>query len=185
MTIRPFLASDIHQVKRFTDLEIGVGYYTVAELENIQQKSINDQNEIFSFLLIDETHEKVKGVRFSFPPGKWNKGKGRFQREDLWPYSMNQTAYFQSLFLSSDIQRQGWGPKLSQTSIDLFKKNKVQGIVTHSWKESPHNSSVRYLEKLGFKPIIEYPLYWMDVDYICTRDGKPCRCTAVEMYLEL
>jgi len=29
--------------------------------------------------------------------------------------------------------------------------------------------------------VIEHPLYWIDVDYECTRDGKPCRCTAIEM----
>lgn len=185
MTIRPFLPSDVHRVRLFADQEIGAGYYTEAELIENQKKSVHKNGEISSFLLIDEATDQVKSLRLAYPPGNWSHGKGRAQRDDLWPHKINETAYFQSLFLSADVQGQGWGPKLSQMSIDLFKKCKVKGIATHSWKESPHNSSVRYLEKVGFKKIIEHPLYWVDVDYVCTFDGKPCRCTAVEMYLEL
>ena len=50
---------------------------------------------------------------------------------------------------------------------------------------SPNNSSYRYLRKIGFKEIITHPDYWVDVDYICTRDGNPCHCTAIEMHLDL
>ncbi len=185
MIIRAFLPSDIIKVQQFADREIGVGYYTKSELIENQKKSVGKNNEISSFLLIDEKTDQVKGLRLAFPPGNWDHGKGRAQRSDLWPHSLKETAYFQSLFLSPDVQKQGWGPKLSQMSIDLFRKNKVKGIATHSWKQSPHNSSVRYLEKIGFKKIIEHPLYWFDVDYECTLDGKPCRCTAVEMYKTL
>ncbi len=185
MIIRPFLPSDIQRVRQFADQEIGVGYYTEAELIENQKKSVGKNGEISSFLLIDETTDQVKGLRLAYPPGNWEHGKGSAQRSDLWPHPLSETAYFQSLFLSADVQGEGWGPKLSQMSIDLFRKNQVKGIATHSWKESPYNSSVRYLEKVGFKTMIEHPLYWINVDYVCTRDGKPCRCTAMEMYLEL
>ena len=185
MKILPFLPEDISRVRHFADHEIGVGYFSEIELIENQKKSVNNNGEISSFLLIDQNSDQVKGLRLAYPPGNWSHGKGSAQREDLWPFKKNETAYFQSLFLSSDVQGIGWGPKLSQMSIDQFKKNKVKGIATHSWKESPHNSSVRYLEKVGFETIIEHPLYWVNVDYVCTRDGKPCRCTAVEMYLKL
>jgi GNAT superfamily N-acetyltransferase len=185
MIIRSFLLSDVYRVRLFADQEIGEGYYTEAELIENQKKSVDQNGEISSFLLVDEITDQVKGLRLAYPPGNWSHGKGSTQRDDLWPHKINETAYFQSLFLSADVQGQGWGPKLSQMSIDLFSKNHVKGIATHSWKESPHNSSVRYLEKVGFKTIIEHPLYWVNVDYVCTKDGKPCRCTAVEMYLEL
>ena len=36
------------------------------------------------------------------------------------------------------------------------------------------------------RDIIEnYPEYWKEVDYDCTRCGKPCVCTAEEMYLDI
>ncbi len=185
MLIRPFQSTDVERVKEFTDSEIGDGYYSLDELKKNQSRSMASDGSVSSFLLLDEKTDLVKGLRLAFPPGNWDHGKGSKQRADLWPFPVEQSAYFQSLFLAKDLQGQGWGPKLSEMSLHVFKNLGAQGVATHSWKESPNNSSVRYLEKVGFKKIIEHPLYWFDVDYVCTRDGKPCRCTAVEMYLTL
>jgi GNAT superfamily N-acetyltransferase len=177
------LPEDVEKVKKFTDQEIGQGYYSLDELKENQKKSVSASGEISSFLLIDENNNSVKGLRLAYPPNNWHHGKGAALRNDLWPFPLEETAYLQSLFLSNDIQGQGWGPKLSHMAIDVFKKLRAKGIATHSWKQSPHNSSVKYLEHLGFKKIIEHPLYWADIDYICPLDGKPCQCTAIEMYL--
>ena len=185
MLVQPFLDSDIAAVKKFTDEQIGEGYYSVAELVANQKKSVTSSGEITSFILLDPASKEVKGLRLAYAPGRWTHGKGTKLRPDLWPFKTEKAAYFQSLFLSRDLQGQNWGPRLSQKSIDVFKKLGAEGIITHSWKESPNNGSLRYLEKMGFKPLIEHPLYWFDVDYFCTHDGKPCRCTAIEMYLEL
>ncbi len=185
MLIKPFLADDVEAVKKFTDAEIGEGYYSLEELQQNQARSVATNGSVSSFLLIDDTTNAVKGLRLAFPPGSWKHGKGVKQRADLWPASVTRSAYFQSLFLAKEIQGKGWGPKLSEKSLQVFRQLGAAGVVTHSWKESPNNSSVRYLEKVGFKKIIEHPLYWFEVDYVCTRDGKPCRCTAVEMYLTL
>ena len=185
MRIKPFLESDVPAVQKFTDTEIGEGYYSVEELVVNQKKSVATDGTICSFLLIDESTETVKGLRLAFPPGNWSHGKGVQLRADLWPHPIEKTAYFQSLFLARDVQGQGWGPKLSNESLTAFRKLKAFGIATHSWLQSPNNSSVKYLEKMGFKKIMEHPLYWVNVNYVCTLDGKPCRCTAVEMYLTL
>jgi GNAT superfamily N-acetyltransferase len=185
LLILPFVHSDIDAVKKFTDEQIGQGYYSVAELIENQKKSVCSNGEITSFVLKDPSSLAVKGLRLAYAPGNWTHGKGSKLRPDLWPFSIDKAAYFQSLFLSSDLQGQNWGPRLSEKSIDVFKRLGAAGIITHSWKESPNNGSLRYLEKIGFKQVIEHPLYWVDVDYVCTRDGKPCRCTAIEMYLML
>ncbi|MBC7421519.1 MAG: GNAT family N-acetyltransferase [Bdellovibrio sp.] len=183
MQIKEFLISDIEAVKKFTDAQIGVGYYSFDELKENQRKSVTTSGEISSFVLLDPTTQEVKGLRLAFPPGNWAGGKGAKLRPDLWPFQIHEAAYFQSLFLSAELQGQNWGPKLSQKSIEIFKKLGAKGIITHSWKESPNNSSFRYLQKIGFHTIIEHPLYWIDVDYVCPRDGKPCRCTSIEMFL--
>lgn len=185
MRIKEFLPSDIPAVKEFTDKEIGKGYYKLEELIENQKKSVSSEGLITSFLLIDEKDNSIKGLRLAYPPGTWSHGKGAALRDDLWPFPIDQTAYFQSLFVSSDLQGQGWGPRLSKMAIEVFKELGAKGIATHSWKESPHNSSVKYLESIGFKKIIEHPLYWSKVDYTCPLDGKPCLCTAIEMYLVL
>ncbi|MBC7465566.1 MAG: GNAT family N-acetyltransferase [Bdellovibrio sp.] len=185
LRIQPFLLTDVDAVKKFTDQEIGFGYYSVEELIQNQKKSVSSSGLISSFLLIDEKDGSVKGLRLAYPPNNWTHGKGSSLRNDLWPFSISETAYFQSLFLSKDVQGQGYGPKLSMISIQVFIKLNAKGIATHSWKESPYNSSIKYLESVGFKKIIEHPNYWSKIDYTCPRDGKPCQCTAVEMYLTL
>ena len=184
MVIKPFLLVDIEKVKNFTDEEIGQGYYSFLQLQEAQKKSIVVGSNS-SFLLVDEKNHQVKGLRLAFPPGNWHRGKGKNLRDDLWPHLLKNSAYFQSLFLAKDVQGQGWGPKLSEKSIAVFKDLGAKGIATHCWKESPSNSSLKYLEKVGFKKIIEHPLYWFEVDYNCPIDGYPCRCTAIEMYLTL
>ncbi len=183
MLIKPFLEIDVPAVKKFTDQQIGQGYYSLAEHYENQKKSVAESGDVTSFILVDESTNEIEGLRLAFPPGHWAHGKGAKLRPDLWPFPLEKAAYFQSLFLSVKAQGFGWGPQMSDKSIALFKKLGATGIITHCWKESPHNSSLRYLEKKGFQKMIEHPLYWFDVDYVCTRDGKPCRCTAIEMYL--
>jgi ribosomal protein S18 acetylase RimI-like enzyme len=185
MIIREFLAGDVAWVKTFADTAIGEGYYSEAELTEIQKQSIANTGQICSFLLVDENSYKVMGFRLAYPPGNWDHGKGQKLRPDLWPTPLAETAYFQSLFVSPELQGQGWGPRLAEKSLNVFKYLGAKGVVAHSWKESPHNSSFRYLKDLGFNEVIEHPLYWFNVQYKCTRDGYPCRCTAIEMHLKL
>jgi hypothetical protein len=185
LVIKEFTLADVDAVKKFTDQQIGEGYYSIQELQENLKKSVSRTGEISSFVLIDtETHE-VRGLRLAYPPGAWAHGKGSKLRSDLWPFKLEKAGYFQSLFLAKDVQGGGWGPQLSKKSMDIFRKLGAEGIITHCWKESPNNSSFRYLDKVGFKTVVEHPNYWIDVDYVCTRDGKPCRCTAIEMYLRL
>ncbi len=185
MQIKTFSAQDIGSVKEFTDSEIGLGYYSADELTEMQARSVCLDGAISSFLLIDERTKIVKGFRLAFPPGHWKHGKNTLLRADLWPHPVEKSGYFQSLFIAKDLQGQGFGPQLSAKSIQVLRQQGALGIATHSWKESPHNTSMRYLEKMGFVKIIEHPNYWINVSYICPLDGNPCHCTAVEMYLEL
>ena len=185
MPIREFLPTDIEEVKQFTDRVVGAGYYSIDELTEYQKKSIAATGEVCSFVLTDLNSGEIVGLRLAFPPGNWEHGKGSKLRMDLWPTRLSETAYFQSLFVSPHLQGQGWGPKLSAKSLEIFKKIGATAVVTHCWKESPNNSSFKYLENLGFKIIIEHPNYWIDVDYVCALDGYPCKCTAIEMHLNL
>lgn len=182
-SIEELKLSDLPALKDFTDREIGSGYYSQEEIEDIFRKS-QKNGRMCSFLL--KKGVEIFGVRFTYAPGNWSHGKGKGLTVERWPYPLSETAYFQSLFLSNQVQGQGWGGKLSAKSIEVLKEIGAKGIVCHSWKESPNNSSTKYLEKMGFRVIKEHPKYWQNVDYNCTRCGKPpCLCTAVEMYLKL
>lgn len=183
LRIRPIAHADLKALHNFTDREIGVGYYTSSELEDIFKRS-QKSGRMYSLLLTDEND--IKGVRISFPPGQWTHGKGKNLSSEVWPHPLAETAYFQSIFLSPSVQGEGWGGRISAEALRILKTSGAKGVVCHSWKESPNNSSTRYLTKLGFKTIAEYPNYWKEVDYNCTRCKKPpCLCTAQEMYLDL
>lgn len=179
MTIRPLERKDIPAVKAFTDRAIGQDYYTIAELEEIYAKSLKN-GRVASLLLEDETRS-IRGVRITYPPGNWEKGKGKGLNPQLWKVPQESAAYFQSLFVDLDLTGQGWGRKMSEASLAILNEMGTRAVVCHSWKESPNDSSGRYLRGLGFEVVQTHPLYWKDVDYVCTRCGKPCLCTAEEM----
>lgn len=180
--IVPFDLSWVAGVKKLTDQEIGKNYYSLAELKDIVRRSIKNGHNT-SFVLLDDA--QVVGVRLTYPPGQWSQGKGQVMDKALWPFALNETAYFQSLFLKESARNQGWGTLLSQHSIQVLRDLGAKGIVCHSWVESPGDSSRCYLKKLGFETLKVWPHYWKEVDYVCPRCGKPCLCSAEEMYLTL
>lgn len=179
MKIRCLQESDLVAVQRFTDRTIGQGYYDLAELKQILKRSTQGA-QIYSLILIDELGE-VRGIRITYAPGEWMTGKGQGLAPHLWKVPQSTCAYFQSLFIEPGLTGQGWGKKLSQEAIRLLRLASTKAVVCHSWKESPGDSSNKYLQTLGFIPIATYPLYWKEVDYSCSRCGKPCVCTAIEM----
>jgi len=184
MQIRPLDEKDVEAVKQFTDVEIGKGYFSIAELKDICLKS-QSGGQMFSLVLADDSGQ-IQGIRITYPPGNWRKGKGEGLSTSHWPHPVEQTAYFQSIFIASSLHGKGWGVRLSLEALRMLRKAGAKGVVCHSWKESPHDSSGRYLKKLGFVTIAEYPGYWSAVPYDCSRCKKPpCQCTAEEMYLNL
>lgn len=183
MTIRPLRSLDIAAVKHFTDHAIGKDYYSEKELQGILTRS--EKNGVMCSLVLLDENGKIHGIRITYPPGCWNHGKGKGLSPELWKIPQEETAYFQSLFIDPALTGQGWGKKLSMRSLESLRSLKARAVVCHSWKESPNDSSGRYLRALGFEVVATHPLYWKDVDYICTRCGKPCLCTAEEMIKHL
>ena len=171
------LVSDLNEVKTFADRAIGDGYYSTEEI-----KDIFSRGEHFSLVLSNEKNQ-IFGIRITYPPGKWNSGKGQGLCSDQWKVDLKDTAYFQSLFIDPNLVSQGWGKKMSLRSIEMLQNSGAKAIVTHSWKESPNDSSGIYLRSLGFTSVKLHPLYWNKVNYTCTRCGFPCLCTAEEMIL--
>jgi predicted N-acetyltransferase YhbS len=183
-TIRAMKKEDLPAIKRFTDREIGQNYYSLEELSDVYLRS--QSRGVMCSLVLEDEDGDITGMRLTYPPGQWEHGKGKGLHPERWPHAQDETAYFQSLFLAAKLQGQGWGGELSQKALEILREIGAKGVVCHSWKESPNNSSTRYLLKLGFESVAEHPLYWADIDYNCTRCLKPpCQCTAQEMYLDL
>lgn len=170
-------------VKPFTDEQIGVGYYALEELAQVARKTAGHS------WVLQSDEGAIYGLRLTYPPGMWHEFDPHIQAAlstDLWPAPKEKTGYFKSLFLSDKVQRQGWGQRLCEKSISGLRSAGAQAVLCHSWKESPGNSSQKFLSHLGFKPIAEHPRFWNSIDYQCTRCGpQRCVCTAIEMALKL
>ncbi|MCC7403185.1 MAG: GNAT family N-acetyltransferase [Bdellovibrionales bacterium] len=170
---------------RFTDANIGARYYTPEDFQKLFDLSCHHQRSL-AYVLLDQDSGNIHGVRVTYPPPRWLQQETAPLFTELWNVPPESVAYFKSLFVDAKLQGQGWGPTLSQASLKDLAAMGCQAVVAHSWKESPNNSSLRYLEKIGFKAIGEHPLFWSEIDYDCTRCKKPpCQCTAVEMILYL
>lgn len=185
MLVREFHNDDIPAVKRFTDRTIGEGYYSERELADFLSRSRWGQKSS-SLVLVDPVTDEVRGLRLTCLPGQWSGGKGQGLNPHLWRTRIEETAYFQSLFIDGSLTGQGWGKRLSLRSLEVLWDLGAKAVVCHSWKESPNDSSGRYLRAMGFEFVASHPLYWHEIDYVCSGCGKPCRCTAEEMikYLE-
>ena len=183
--IIPLNNNHIDQVLDFTDISIGSRYFSREEITKYIEYS-KFKNEICSFGLFDDNNQLV-AIRLSFAPGVWiSEFEPKHLSKGKWGLASEKVSYFKSLFVANSAQGQGWGPKLSLASIDALKNMGAEAILTHSWKESPNNSSFKYLSKFGFNSITDHPLFWSKIDYDCTRCLKPpCQCTATEMILTL
>lgn len=176
MQIRPLTLADVPAIKAFTDQWIGLNYYAYGELEHLIDQSLGCSLGAFS----DEG--ELAAIRISLAPGTWIEEIGRGLSPQVWEVAPESMGYFKSLFVADKFQACGLGRKLSLESIKLLKDCGAKAVLCHSWLESPNNSSQRYLLKLGFKPINEFPKFWYPIDYECTRCGPDrCVCTAVEM----
>jgi len=89
-------------VKAFTDRAIGKDYYSTAELEEIYAKSV--KNGRVASLVLEDDSRAVRGVRITYPPGNWKKGKGKGLNPQLWKVPQESAAYFQSLFIDPDCK---------------------------------------------------------------------------------
>lgn len=184
LTIFPLTLKDLDAFLKFTDQQIGQNYYTKDEAARLIEPFQGSASPPLSFALKNESQE-ILGVRLSLGNEEVHRLKN-LNKLSLSIDELSPVGYFKSLFLHPDCQKQGWGQKLSLESINSFKTLHYKAIVAHSWKESPHNSSFKYLQKLGFQTVQEHPLFWSEIDYNCTRClSPPCQCTAIEMILHL
>jgi len=170
--------SDTRAVVAVAEASAGVGYYDAATVASYLQRSRGARG---SFAYVARQATRVVGFRFSFPPGSWAKGRGAALHPSRWGAATSEAAYFQSCFVHPDYTARGIGRRLATRALADLRDAGAVVVVAHSWLQSPHQSSRRYLERLGFRAVATCPDYWIDVDYTCPRCGRPCRCTAVEM----
>ena len=173
---------DADAVAALAERLMGRGYYSADQVRDMLARSTCD-DRVYSYVAVDGA--EAVGARFSLPPGAWSGGRGRGLSPDRWPVPLPDCGYFQTSFVDPAHRGRGIGPALARLALDDLRRAGARAVIAHAWKESPDDSARRYLSRLGFVAVCEHPEYWVEVDYVCPRDGQPCRCTAVEMVLDL
>ena len=178
--IRRMLPADAPAVAALADRLIGVDYYPVDQITADLARSTVDSTAL---CYVAELGDRLVGFRLTFPPGRWSSGRGKAGlTPERWPAPLASAGYFQSCFVDPAVTGRGIGRRLGQRALDDLRRCGARLAVAHSWKESPHGSSMRYLTRLGFTPVTEHPHYWAEVDYLCSGCRlRPCICTAIEM----
>jgi ribosomal protein S18 acetylase RimI-like enzyme len=173
-----FDAVHIDAVKSFTDQWIGKNYYSLSDLQDVLKKSQTDGLNA-SFLAWSD--ERLVGVRLTLAPSTWIRPGLRVTPEK-WKVDPEKVGYFKSLFVDEEFRAHGLGQKLSAESKKILEQQGALAIVSHSWLESPNNSSQRYLLNAGFVEVARHEKFWEPIDYECTRcSPRRCECTAIEM----
>ena len=167
--------ADVGDVVELAARTVGEGYYAADEVHAMLERCDGHA-------YVAREDEALLGFRFTLPPGRWEQGRGQGLHPERWGAPLSRAAYFQSCFVAPDRTGEGVGRRLAQMALEGLKTTGAEVVVAHSWKESPHGSSRRYLDRLGFRVVAEVRDYWAEVDYRCSRCGAPpCRCTALEM----
>lgn len=173
------VSADAAAVAALADVLIGQDYYPSAQVITDLERSTIDGRPLS---YVAEASGLLVGFRFTLPPGRWEHGRGRGLTPDAWPAPLAEAGYFQSCFVDRAMTGRGIGQRLARRALADLVRCGARCVVAHSWKESPHGSSARYLRRLGFQAVAEHPHYWRDVDYLCSGCWKkPCVCTALEM----
>ncbi|MEC9073014.1 MAG: GNAT family N-acetyltransferase [Myxococcota bacterium] len=181
--IRRMEEADVDGVSLLADRLVGSSYYTPDLVREYRRRS-SAGHDVFSYVA-ETTDGELVAFRFVLPAGRWSGGRGKGLSPERWPADLSDTAYFQSCFVDDRCMGKGIGRRLAWQAMDDLKRAGTRAVVAHSWKESPHGSSLRYLTRLGFQPVAEHLEYWKEVDYVCRRCGEPCLCTAIEVVMDL
>lgn len=186
--IRPMRDADVEPVSQFIDRTLGPGYMPAdhlrADLARATAPGPDGEPVICAHVAVG-AEGRLAGFRVAFPPGRWSHGRGDGITPSAWPAPLERCGYFQTIVVDPACAGQGLGRRMSMEALAALRRLGTEAVITHSWLESPHNSSQRYLKGLGFEAVATYPRYWEAVDYTCVRCGRPCLCTAVEMALAL
>ncbi len=172
-------AADIADIVALSKRVVGPGYWTAESVRDTLARST--AGDVVCSHVVRDDAGVLLAFRFALPPGAWDQGRGDGLRMERWPFALTEAAYFQSAWVAPQARGLGLGPAMARASLADLARLGARGVVTHSWKESPRGSSRRYLERLDFRVVAEHADYWINVDYTCSLDGRPCRCTALEM----
>lgn len=185
--IRSLVPHDQPLLREFCEKYIARNYYSDEDYKKFCGSVSTNQSSTPSQVAI--LGEDWIGVRLTYCPGQWLdlfRSRPLYARDRNMP--LERLAYFKTIFIRPQWTGLGLGGEMSRKSIEILKPLGCSGIITHSVSNfSHHNSSLKYLEKLGFTILGHHDYYWIHKSglfcHIC--QSMPCHCSANEMYLEV
>lgn len=165
-----------HKLDDFCHHYVGEGYFDENKLNQFCTNSVS--------LGVFDQQDNIAGARLTSMPEEWYPYYQDFPLyKSKWNVAPERMALFKVIWLKDEAKGFALGHQMSTQAISLLKEtSRIDGILTHAWKESPKNGSVRYLTKLGFETLGVHQLFWNHVDVFCHACKEPkCICNAVEM----
>ncbi|MCF4009660.1 GNAT family N-acetyltransferase [Rheinheimera sp. UJ63] len=179
--ILPLTIKHFDQVTQLANEVHGAGYMDNEKLAVMQQQGIY-QGLNASFVAL--AAQQVLGYRLSFAAGQWQPDE--WCSCERWPVAVSTMAYFKSVAVSPKLQGQGIGQRLLQQSSLVLKQQGARAGLAHLWRESPHNSAVRYFSKAGGELLKIHANRWQALSYqgyACPVCEGICCCSAAEMVI--
>lgn len=159
----------------------GAGYLSAPRLSHFINQGIKAGINASAVALLNN---QVVGYRLSFAPGCWQPDKWCSVAQ--WPVPLSQLAYFKSVAIAPELQGRGIGQALLKHSIVKLAAQGAVAGVAHLWRESPHNSAVKYFARAGASVVAIHENRWQHLSaqgYTCPRCQALCCCSAAEMLL--
>jgi len=182
VNIKAMQHEDLEEIMMISEIVMGRDYLSKKELIEDIRKS--EKGGIRNNLVATD-NGKIIGYVIMHAPGSWSVNQSC--SPNLWPSPIERCAYYKSINVLEENRGYGVGTKLSEEAIRNAKKQRADTIIVHAWLNSPSNSSLRLMEKLGGKVIKVYEKRWYEESiqngWECSRCGNPCYCDSAEMFI--
>jgi len=178
ITIRPFKISDIINITKILNDEIGENYYS----ENDLHLFISNQNYIGYVACFDsqiigfgisniDTISQIIDITIAD------------ELKSFFKYTQT-IGWIKTIAINKLFQKRGIGSLICKAMMRDFYEKKVEAIIVTAWKIGNNVNSDKMLNLFGIKMICEISEYWKNdstiKNYNCTICGNPpCLCTSV------
>lgn len=172
----------IPHILDISDKQLGKDYLT----HDILEKIADDSQDYFCEVAID-IHNKIIGFYLGYiiQPSQIEEVL-KISQEKI-PRALkyaNKIGVLKTIAIDDRYQGYGIGTKLTENSIQSFRKANAQMVCSVAWKSKKGINIGGILSNLQFKCITELPEYWkedsIEKGYECPVCGQPpCVCSAV------
>lgn len=175
--IRNFGLSDIQAVLDLLNRNLGVGFYTVPDLE----KAIFENNIYSMYVSFDG--DILEGFAIGYITTNEHIIKQLSNYSISYSLLSHQIGVVKTIVVEQQYRNRGIGHKLCDSLIKSLTLKGAQTFISLAWKQGDEINAHFMLQRNGFNQHAELKEYWktdsLEKQYSCVMCGKPpCLCSA-------